>query len=87
MNPDPMDMLVKLYDLPKSCTVLDRLREQGIHNRRALAAEKHKVAAWVRENFAEGWGGWNRPLGGCQLYPFNQGRIIGVDVGFATVGF
>ena len=25
MNPDPMDMLVKLYDLPKSCTVLDNL--------------------------------------------------------------
>jgi hypothetical protein len=55
MNPDPMDMLVKLYDLPKSCAVFDRLGEQGIHIRRALAAEKHKIAAWVRENFAEGW--------------------------------
>ena len=52
---DPMDMLVKLYDLPKSCAVFERLREQGIHIRRALAAEKHKIAAWVRENFAEGW--------------------------------
>ena len=52
---DPMDMLVKLYDLPKSCAVFERLGEQGIHIRRALAAEKHKIAAWVRENFAEGW--------------------------------
>jgi hypothetical protein len=50
-----MDMLVKLYDLPKSCAVFERLGEQGIHIRRALAAEKHKIAAWVRENFAEGW--------------------------------
>jgi len=50
-----MDMLVKLYDLPKSCAALVRLSEQGIHIRRALAPEKHKVAAWVREKFAEGW--------------------------------
>jgi hypothetical protein len=52
---DPMDMLVKLYDLRKSCAVFEQLGEQGIHIRRALAAEKHKIAAWVRENFAEGW--------------------------------
>ncbi len=50
-----MDMLVKLYDLPKSWAVFERLGEQGIHIRRALAAEKHKIAAWVQENFAEGW--------------------------------
>ena len=49
-----MDMLVKLYDLPKSCAVFERLREQGIHIRRALAAEKHKIAAWVRENLYPG---------------------------------
>ena len=52
---DPMDMLVKLYDLPKAGAVFERLSEQGIHIRRALAAEKHKIAAWVRENFADGW--------------------------------
>jgi hypothetical protein len=50
-----MDMLVKLYDLPKSCAVFERLSEQGIHIRRALAAEKHKIAARVREHFAAGW--------------------------------
>jgi len=56
MNFDPMDMLVKLYDLPKSCAVFERLGEQGIHIRRALAAEKHKIAAWVRENLGGGLG-------------------------------
>src|SRR5262252_1906785 len=50
-----MDMLVKLYDLPQSSAALARLREQGIEIRRALAPEKHKIVAWVRENFSEGW--------------------------------
>jgi predicted N-acetyltransferase YhbS len=50
-----MDMLVKLYDLPDSRAAFERLRREGMEIRRALAAEKHQVAAWVRENFAEGW--------------------------------
>jgi GNAT superfamily N-acetyltransferase len=50
-----MDMLVKLYDLPPSGAAFERLREQGIEVRRALAPEKHKVLAWVRDNFSEGW--------------------------------
>ena len=50
-----MDMLVKLYDLPDRRACFERLQRQGIQIRRALAAEKHKVAGWVRENFAEGW--------------------------------
>jgi predicted N-acetyltransferase YhbS len=50
-----MDMLVKLYDLPQSADAYERLRDQGIEIRRALAPEKHKITAWVRENFSEGW--------------------------------
>jgi len=50
-----MDMLVKLYDLPPGAAGFERLREQGIEVRRALAPEKHKVLAWVRDNFSEGW--------------------------------
>jgi GNAT superfamily N-acetyltransferase len=50
-----MDMLVKLYALPDSRDALTRLREAGIDVRRALAPEKHKVIAWVRKNFSEGW--------------------------------
>jgi hypothetical protein len=50
-----MDMLVKLYDLPDSGATFERLRERGIQVRRALAPEKHKIVAWVRENFSEGW--------------------------------
>jgi GNAT superfamily N-acetyltransferase len=50
-----MDMLVKLYDLPDSRGSFERLRQRRIHIRRALTAEKHKVAVWVRENFTEGW--------------------------------
>ena len=50
-----MDMLVKLYELPASAAIFDRLRVNGIIIRRALAPEKHKVTAWLRENFEEGW--------------------------------
>jgi predicted N-acetyltransferase YhbS len=50
-----VDMLVKLYDLLDPRASLERPRRVGIEIRRALTAEKHKVATWVRANFAEGW--------------------------------
>ena len=51
-----MDMLVRLYDLPNSQSAFDRLRREGIIARRALPPEKHKIVAWVRTTFNEGWG-------------------------------
>ena len=48
-------MLVRLYDLPESATLVERLRADGVDVRRALAPEKHVVVAWVREQFGEGW--------------------------------
>ena len=50
-----MDMLVKLYALPASRDVFERLGKAAITTRRALAPEKHKVVAWVRQNFSEAW--------------------------------
>jgi hypothetical protein len=50
-----MDMLVKLYALPDSRDAFERLSKAGIATRRALAPEKHKVVAWVRQNFSEAW--------------------------------
>ena len=50
-----MDMLVKLYALPDSRPAYDRLQQAGIVMRRALATEKNKVTAWVRETFSEAW--------------------------------
>jgi Acetyltransferase (GNAT) family len=50
-----MDMLVKLYALPPSGDVFERLGQAGITTRRALAPEKHKIVGWVRENFSEHW--------------------------------
>jgi predicted N-acetyltransferase YhbS len=83
-----MDMLVKLYDLPKSCAVFERLGEQGIHIRRALAAEKHKIAAWVRENFAEGWASETEIAFGRQpiscFIAVREGRVVGFACHDAT---
>ena len=83
-----MDMLVKLYDLPKSCAVFERLGEQGIHIRRALAAEKHKIAVWVRDNFAEGWACETEIAFGRQpiscFIAVKEGRIVGFACHDAT---
>ena len=50
-----MDMLVKLYDLPDSRALREQLAQAGVSLRRALVPEKHKVIAWVRDNFSDGW--------------------------------
>ena len=51
-----MDMLVKLYALPDSRDLYERVVAAGITTRRALAPEKHKVTGWVREKFSESSG-------------------------------
>jgi GNAT superfamily N-acetyltransferase len=51
----PMDMLVKLYDLPDSRETLSRIAAAGISIRRALPPEKHKVLDWVRGTFSQAW--------------------------------
>ena len=49
------DMLVKLYDLPASRDLFDKLEMQNIVIRRAIAGEKHLVCDWVRQNFRAMW--------------------------------
>jgi predicted N-acetyltransferase YhbS len=83
-----MDMLVKLYDLPDSRAALERLREQGIDLRRALAPDKHKIAAWVRKNFGEGWASetevaFTREPISCFI-AVQEGRILGFACHDAT---
>jgi GNAT superfamily N-acetyltransferase len=51
----PMDMLVKLYDLPDSRGLREKLAQAGVSLRRALAPEKHKVIGWIIQNFSDYW--------------------------------
>ena len=60
-----MDMLVKLYALPPSRDVFERLSKAAITTRRALAPEKHEVVAWVRREFQRGLGQRSR----CGVFP------------------
>lgn len=48
------DMLVKLYDLPKT-SVFEKMQEQDIVIRPVLAPEKHLVAEWVKKRFTQSW--------------------------------
>ncbi|WP_092028586.1 GNAT family N-acetyltransferase [Bradyrhizobium sp. OK095] len=50
-----MDMLVKLYSLPKSDEAFAALTRTGIGIRRSLPPEKHKVVSWVLKQFGPGW--------------------------------
>jgi hypothetical protein len=54
----------------------------------ALAAEKHKIAAWVRENFAEGWATETEIAFGRQpiscFIAVREGRAVGFACHDAT---
>jgi len=49
------DMLVKLYDLPDSKPVYNKLESMGIKIIRPMTPNKTKVVEWVRANFGDGW--------------------------------
>lgn len=49
------DMLVRLYDLPDSRCLLQRLAGEGITIRRAMAYEKEAVVTWVKTHFEVRW--------------------------------
>ena len=50
-----IDMFVRLYDLPESATMYQRVAESGVTLRRARAFEKHTVAAFAKAHFSEKW--------------------------------
>lgn len=77
------DLLVRLYDLP---TIAPRpiLAERGIVIRRAMAAERHIVMAWVAAEFGHAWRSetaraFTRPI--TTLWIAVQGEAV---IGFAA---
>ena len=50
-----IDMLVRLYDLPDSRELYERVESQGIVLRRARAFERHTVTEFVAANFSPKW--------------------------------
>ncbi len=50
-----IDMLVRLYALPESQELYDRVQDAGVILRRPGAYEKHLVEAFVRQNFSPKW--------------------------------
>lgn len=49
------DMLVRLYDLPESAALYERVASEGVILRRPGAYEKHLVENFVREHFSPKW--------------------------------
>ncbi|GAA5484363.1 GNAT family N-acetyltransferase [Haloferula sargassicola] len=50
-----IDMLVRLYDLPPSAGLYEKVESQGITLRRARAFELHTVREFVGEHFSPKW--------------------------------
>lgn len=49
------DMLVKLYELPDITPVMNKMQQQNITVRPALAPELHLISSWVKDNFSAYW--------------------------------
>lgn len=82
-----MDFLINLYDMGKK-DVSDRLAKNGVVIVRAMSPDKHKVLAFMREYYSEGWasetdhGFSNNPI--STYIAVKDGEIIGVSSFDAT---
>ena len=76
-----MDMLVKLYELKDDPALKEKLAGEGILIKRAMTPNLTKIAAWVKEQFGQGW------ADECTAGILNNGCWIAVKdhqiVGFA----
>jgi len=49
------DLLVKLYGLPSSAALVEKLRSEGVEIKRAIGPEKQAIADWVEKKFSRAW--------------------------------
>ncbi|MCX5793307.1 MAG: GNAT family N-acetyltransferase [Elusimicrobia bacterium] len=49
------DLLIKLYGLPSSAPVIEKLAAAGIEIKRAIGPERRAVADWVLAKFSKCW--------------------------------
>ena len=49
------DLLVKLYTLPPSGPLLEKLKAEGVEIKRAIGPEKRAVADWAEKKFSKAW--------------------------------
>lgn len=49
------DMLVKLYNLPDSSALMEKLAAQNVRIMRPMTPNRDKVLSWIEEHFGIGW--------------------------------
>lgn len=49
------DLLVKLYTLPPSGPMLEKLKAEGVEIKRAIGPEKRVVSDWAESTFSKAW--------------------------------
>lgn len=77
------DMLVKLYKLPDSKPLYEKLAKEGIRIIRPMTPNKAKVSNWIREQFSDGWANEtetafaHQPVSCFIAYDDNEKKIVG----------
>lgn len=77
------DMLVRLYNLPDSKALYDRLEAEGVRLIRPMTPNKEKVSRWIRERFGDGWANETEtafahsPVSCFIAYDVNEKKILG----------
>lgn len=75
------DMLVKLYDLPTSGDLIEKLSLGGISIKRVFPSDIGGIVSFVRENFNDNWAGEcryacvQRPP--CCFVAVRDGKVVG----------
>jgi hypothetical protein len=49
------DMLVKLYNLPGDCPVVEKAMDHDVFIRKPIGPERHLVVEWVKTKFNKAW--------------------------------
>ncbi|MBQ0092662.1 MAG: GNAT family N-acetyltransferase [Clostridiales bacterium] len=77
------DMLVRLYKLPDSKPIYEKLAAQNIRIIRPMTPNKEKVCGWIREHFSDGWANEtatafaHQPVSCFIAYDDNEKKILG----------
>lgn len=82
-----MDMLVRLYDVKDDPELMNRLSEQGIFIKKAMAGDLTKITIWVQAHFGRSWADECTAAllkGGCWIAEF-ENQVVGFACYDATL--
>ena len=73
------DMLVKLYNVKDDPALMERLAQEGVSIKRAMAGEVTDITGWVKDTFGQGWANecLAAVLKGCCWIAVKEKKVVG----------